>query len=293
MSANDHTTAHEEDHSGPIKTPKQLLLAVFFSFVVPVFAIIALVYYVTSDNKPAAGTGDPEKAVAQRIQKIGMVEIRDANRPLKAGNEVYAAQCAACHAAGVAGAPKFGDSAAWGPRIGTGYAALLTSALKGKGAMAPQGGGDFDDVEIGKAVVHMANAAGAKFAEPQKAAAQAGAAEPAAQAAPVAASAAPAVATPPAAPVAVAAAAAPAAAPKAGAGEALYKQTCVACHATSVAGSPKFGDKAAWAPRIKTGIDALTSSVIKGKGAMPPKGGSAASDADIRAAVEFMVNAAK
>ncbi|MDO8370429.1 MAG: cytochrome c5 family protein, partial [Polaromonas sp.] len=66
MSANDPTTAHEEDHSGPIKTPKQLLLAVFFSFVVPVFAIIALVYYVSSDNKPAAGAGDLEKAVAQR-----------------------------------------------------------------------------------------------------------------------------------------------------------------------------------------------------------------------------------
>jgi cytochrome c5 len=286
MSANDHTTAHEEDHSGPIKTPKQLLLAVLFSFVVPVFAIIALVYFVTSDNKPAAGTGDPAKAIAQRIQKVGMVEIRDANRPLKPGNEVYAAQCATCHAAGVAGAPKFGDAAAWGPRIQTGFAALLNSALKGKGAMAPQGGGDFDDVEIGKAVAHMANAAGAKFAEPQKAAVQASAAQPAAPAAPVAAPAAAA-----AAPVAVAAA--PAAASKAGAGEALYKQTCVACHAASVAGSPKFGDKAAWAPRIKTGIDALTASVIKGKGAMPPKGGSGAADADIRAAVEFMVSAAK
>lgn len=288
MSANDHTTAHEEDHSGPIKTPKQLLLAVFFSFVVPIFAIIALVYFVTSDNKPAAGTGDLEKAIAQRIQKVGMVEIRDANRPLKPGNEVYAAQCAACHATGVAGAPKFGDAGAWGPRIQTGFAALLNSALKGKGAMAPQGGGEFDDVEIGKAVAHMANAAGAKFAEPQKAAVQASVAEPAAQAAPAAAPAA-AVAAP--APVAVAAA--PATASKAGAGEALYKQTCVACHAASVAGSPKFGDKAAWAPRIKTGIDALTASVIKGKNAMPPKGGSSATDADIRAAVEFMVSAAK
>ena len=78
-----------------------------------------------------------------------------------------------------------------------------------------------------------------------------------------------------------------------GAGEALYKQVCVACHAASVAGSPKFGDKAAWAPRIATGLDMLTASVIKGKGAMPPKGGSAASDADIRSAVEFMVTAAK
>ncbi|MDP3356557.1 MAG: c-type cytochrome [Polaromonas sp.] len=287
MSANDHTTAHEEDHSGPIKTPKQLLAAVFFSFVVPIFAIIALVYYVTSGNKPAAGAGEVEKAVAQRIQKIGMVEIRDANRPLKSGEEVYKAQCVACHAAGAAGAPKFGDVAAWAPRIKTGFAALWEASLKGKGAMGAQGGGDFDDVEIGKAVVYMTNAAGAKFAEPQKAAAPVTAEAPAA---PVVAAAAM-----PAAPAVVAAAAAPAAPVKAGAGagEALYKQVCVACHAASVAGSPKFGDKAAWAPRIKTGLDMMTASVIQGKGAMPPKGGSAASDADIRAAVEFMVNAAK
>ena len=289
MSANDHTTAHEEDHSGPIKTPQQLLAAVFFSFVVPIFAIIALVYYVTSGNKPAAGAVEVEKAVAQRIQKIGKVEIRDANRPLKSGEEVYKAQCAACHTTGAAGAPKFGDVAAWAPRIKTGFASLWNSSLKGKGAMGAQGGGDFEDVEIGKAVAHLANASGAKFAEPQKAAvpvsADAPAAAPAVAAAPM-----------PAAPVVVAAAAAAPATPvkaAAGAGEALYKQACIACHAASVAGSPKFGDKAAWAPRIKTGLDMLTASVIKGKGAMPPKGGSAASDADIRAAVEYMVNAAK
>jgi len=289
MSANDHPTAHEEDHSGPIKTPQQLLAAVFFSFVVPIFAIIALVYYVTSGNKPAAGAVEVEKAVAQRIQKIGMVEIRDANRPLKSGEEVYKAQCVACHAAGAAGAPKFGDVAAWAPRIKTGFEALWNASLKGKGAMGAQGGGDFDDVEIGKAVVYLTNAAGAKFAEPQKAAATVTAGAPAAPTVAAAAM--------PAAPVVVvaAAAAAPAAPTKAGAGvgEALYKQACVACHAASVAGSPKFGDKAAWAPRIKTGLDMLTASVIKGKGAMPPKGGSAASDTDIRAAVEYMVNAAK
>ena len=289
MSANDPTTAHEEDHSGPIKTPQQLLAAVFFFFVVPIFVIIALVYYVTSGNKPAAGAAETEKAVAQRIQKIGMVEIRDANRPLKSGEEVYKAQCLACHASGAAGAPKFGDVAAWAPRIQTGFEALWNSSLKGKGAMGAQGGGDFDDVEIGKAVVYLTNAAGAKFAEPQKAAATVTAETPAA---PVVAAAAM-----PAAPVVVAAvaAAAPVAPVKAaaGAGEALYKQACVACHAVSVAGSPKFGDKAAWAPRIQTGLDMLTASVIKGKGAMPPKGGSAASDADIRAAVEYMVSAAK
>ena len=299
MSANDHTTAtdsHDEAHTGPIKTPQQLLAAVFFSFVIPIFAIIGLVYYVTSAPKTAPGAVDTEKAIAMRIQKVGSVEIRDANRALKSGEEVYKAQCTACHAAGLAGAPKTGDAGAWAPRIKTGYDALLTSALKGKGAMGAQGGGDYEDTEIGRAVVYLTNAAGGKFAVPAGPVA-ATAAAPAATAtpAPAAVTPAPAAAAKPTAAPAPAPAPAPAAAVKVAAnnGEALYKQVCTACHAQSVAGSPKFGDKAAWAPRIKTGIDALTASVIKGKGAMPPKGGSAASEADIRATVEYMVNAAK
>ena len=287
MSANDPTTAHEDAHTGPIKTPKQLLAAVFFSFVVPVFAIIGLVFYVSSANKPEAGAADTEKALAQRIQKIGMVEIRDANRPLKSGEDVYKAQCVACHATGAAGAPKFGDTAAWAPRIQTGFEALWNSALKGKGAMSAQGGGDFADLEIGRAVVYLTTAAGGKFAEP---AASAGAA-----ATPAAATAAVASASPPTAAVAAAAAPeAPAATvASAGAGQSLYKELCVTCHATGVVGAPKFGDKTAWAPRIKTGLDPLTASVVNGKGAMPAKGGSAsASEADIRAAVVYMATAA-
>ena len=188
MSANDHTTAHDEAHTGPIKTPKQLLAAVFFSFVVPVFAIIGLVYYVTSADKPMAGADDGGRAIAERIQKVGMVEIRDVNRPLRAGEEVYKAQCIACHGSGAAGSPKFGDAAAWAPRIATGYDALLNSALKGKNAMAAQGGGDFQDIEIGRAVVYMTTAAGGKFAEPAVPAGAAPAADAAvAPAAPVAA----------------------------------------------------------------------------------------------------------
>ena len=289
MSANDHTTAHEEAHTGPIKTPQQLLAAVFFSFVVPVFAIIGLVFYVASANKPAAGADDSEKAVAQRIQKIGLVEIRDANRPLKSGEEVYKAQCVTCHGTGAAGAPKFGDAAAWAPRIKTGFEALWHSALKGKGAMGAQGGGDFQDVEVGRAVVYMTAAAGGKFAEP----AAPVAAPATADAAPAAAPSADVVAALAAAnkTAAPAAAATPAAA--GGAAPALYTQVCVACHAAGVANAPKLGDKAAWAPRVAAGVDALTASAIKGKGAMPPKGGSSASDAEIKAVVQYMVNAVK
>jgi cytochrome c5 len=174
------STQHEEDHTGPVKTPKQFVQMAFFSFVIPIFMIIGLVYYVVSDAKPAGdinntskmalsglNNADRAQGVATRIQKVGMVEIRDANRALKSGEEVFKAQCTACHTAGVAGAPKFGDAGAWGARIKTGYEALLNSALKGKGAMGAQGGGDFEDTEIGRAVVYMANAGGAKFAEPK------------------------------------------------------------------------------------------------------------------------------
>ena len=169
MSDTSQVNAHDEDHTGPVKNPKQLLLAVFFSFVVPVFAIIGLVYFVTSDKKPAAGAVNVEKATAARIQKIGAVEIRDANRQLKTGEEVFKAQCTACHTSGAAGAPKFGDAAAWAPRVRTGYEALLTSAVKGKGVMGAQGGGDLETLEIGRAVVYMANASGGKFDEPKAA----------------------------------------------------------------------------------------------------------------------------
>jgi cytochrome c5 len=303
MTDNAHNEEHAlEGHSGPIKTPKQLLVTVIFAFVLPVFVIIGLVAFVVSENKPSGSTQaeqqalggltaqDVDRATAERIRKVGTVEIRDANRPLKSGEEVFKAQCTTCHSTGAAGAPKFGDAGAWAPRIKQGFDALVQSALHGKGAMPAQGGGDFDDVEVARGVAYMANAAGAKFPVPQRAAG----AQATASAAPAAAAttaAAPAAATP-----APAAAAAPAAQPTAAAGnagEALFNQTCVACHGAGVAGAPKFGDKAAWAPRIKQGLDTLVQNAIKGKGAMPPKGGSSASDADVRAAVQYMVNAAK
>lgn len=292
-------STQEEAHTGPIKTPKQLLLAAFFSFVVPVFIIIGLVAYVASESKPSGSTEaeryslggltaqDLERGVAERIRKVGTVEIRDANRPLAAGEAVFKAQCAACHTTGAAGAPKLGDEAAWSARIKQGFEALVTSALKGKGAMAPQSGGDFDDVEIARAVAYLANSAGAKFAEPNRPAA--------AQTAEAAPAAAPAQAVAPVvAPAPAAAPAAPAATAAAGAnGEALYKQACAVCHAAGVAGAPKLGDKAAWSARLGAGVPALTAAVIKGKGAMPPKGGSSAPDAEIQAAVEYMVQAVK
>lgn len=175
-SASPHDEEHTGPHEGPIKTPKQLIVAVVFSFIVPVIAIVLLVKYVASSALPAAGSdGMKPESVAARIAPIGRVEVKDVSDPasLASGEQVYKGQCAACHDAGAAGAPKLGDEAAWAARIKTGYDALLTSALKGKGNMGAQGGGDFTDFEIGRAVVYMANQGGAKFAEPAAPAASA------------------------------------------------------------------------------------------------------------------------
>ncbi len=170
------STDHDS-HEGPIKTAGQALATAFFSLVAPIFIIIGLVYFVISYAKPASSGSELSgltqaeliKGIETRIAKVGAVEIRDANRALNTGDAVYKAQCVACHGAGVAGAPKFGDVGAWAPRIATGYEALLTSSLKGKGAMGAQGGGDWEDAEIGRAVVYMTNAAGGKFPVPDRA----------------------------------------------------------------------------------------------------------------------------
>lgn len=171
---------HDDAHTGPIKTPKQLAWAVLFAFVVPVVVIILLANYVSTAAKPAAGTEAFEaQAVAARIAPVAHVEVKDANdaAAMKTGEQVFQAQCAACHASGAAGAPKFGDAGAWGPRIKTGLETLVNSALKGKGNMGPQGGGDFSDFEIARAVVYMANNGGAKFDQPKMPAPAASAAQ--------------------------------------------------------------------------------------------------------------------
>jgi cytochrome c5 len=86
---------------------------------------------------------------------------------------------------------------------------------------------------------------------------------------------------------------APAAAPGARSGEAIVKATCAACHQAGVAKAPKLGDKAEWAPHIKMGLNAMVQTAIKGKGAMPPRGGDASlTDVEVTRAVTFMANSA-
>jgi len=165
----DPHSAAAEAHEGPIKTPRQLIWAVVASFVVPIVIIVLLVKFVVMGDRVGAGTSAMDaQSVAQRIAPVARLELRDASdvTTLKTGEQVYQMVCGACHNSGAAAAPKLGDAAAWAPRIATGYEALLTSALKGKGAMGAQGGGDYADLEIGRAVVYLANQSGGKLEEP-------------------------------------------------------------------------------------------------------------------------------
>lgn len=298
--------AHNE-HESVIKTPKQLIVAVLAAFVVPIIIIVLLVQYVTADKLIGAGsvadTADKtaaENATVARIQPLAEVGFvfKDVNAPkvLLGGEAVYKAACAVCHDSGAAGAPKIGDAAAWSARIAAGYDTVLKHAIEGLRAMPAKGGNaDLDNVEVARAMVFMANKSGASFKEPEvKAAAPAApAASASAEAAPAAASASAAASAPAAAP---AAASAPAAAPAklaADAGKKLYEASCQACHATGLMSAPKFGDKAVWAERVKQGMPAVYANAIKGKGTMPAKGGANASDDEVKAAVDYMIAAAK
>lgn len=159
-----------EEHGNLIKNTKQLSIAVFASFFIPLVIIFLLIVYVSSGKKTNSDAS--EKATLALIKPVGQLNFRDASAPREAqtGEAVYKAVCASCHNSGAAGAPKFAAASTWGGRIGTGFDALYASVMKGKGAMPARGGAspaDVSDYEIARAVVYLANSAGGKFAEPK------------------------------------------------------------------------------------------------------------------------------
>lgn len=345
-------------HQAPKADPMAKLL-----FLVAAAAILVTVYVLLSSlvntykRNATKGEVDSTQLVAlasDNLKPIGETTTSDSvakavPASARSGKEVFDAVCSACHTAGVAGAPKIDDKAAWEPRVKTGLDSLIGSATNGKGAMPPRGGNPaVTDEELRATIIYMTKQAGfnlgggeAKAAAAPKAAAAApkkeeapvakeekkeepkteaapkeniaakkpeAAPEPTvpatpkqpAQPEPAPAPKAAEAPTPAAAPAAEAqTTAAPTTAAKApaadlAAGKKVYDSACFACHATGVAGSPKFGDKAAWAPRIATGKDALYNVALHGKGAMPPKGGNMSlSDDDVKAAVDYMVSNAQ
>ncbi len=234
-----------------------------------------------------AGDKRLKAEIAERIAPVGTVATFNPNAAPAAardGATVVKIACASCHASGALGAPKIGDKADWGGRMGaSGLDGLVKAAIDGKGAMPPRGGSDATDEEIRNAVVDML-----KNSEVSTGQVAAAAAAPVATAKEVATK-------------VVAKAAdtakkvvAAVAGPDLVKGKQIYGSACLACHMSGAAGAPKTGDKGAWSSRIAAGMDSLYNNAINGKGAMPPKGGSMAlSDDDVKAAVAYMVDQSK
>src|SRR5437879_12064646 len=150
-------------HESPIKTPRQLVTVLVLAFLVPIIVIVLLAQLATSGRNYDEDAKSPE-AVAKRIKPVAEVNMGTAGpagKVLKTGEEIYKSVCTACHATGIAKAPKFGDLRDWAPRIKGGQKELVRGAPKGEGQMPPKGGGaELSDIEGGRDVVDMVHAAG-------------------------------------------------------------------------------------------------------------------------------------
>jgi len=168
----------------------------------------------------------------------------------RSGKEVVDSVCSKCHATGAQGAPKIGDKQAWSKRASQSLSSLTDHALKGIRQMPSHGGNpDLTDYEIKRAVTYMVNQSGGKWVEPIS------------------------KKTPPA--------------PRTG--EEIVKAQCYKCHETGKGGAPKIGDRDAWIPRLKEGLDSTVRSAMKGHGGMPARGGLAdLTDSELRSAVIYL-----
>jgi cytochrome c5 len=169
----------------------------------------------------------------------------------RGGKEVVEAVCSTCHRTGVNGAPKIGDRNAWTKLESRGLTGLTETALKGVRRMPAHGGNQaLSDTEIARAITYMVNQSGGRWIEPTNKAA------PAAERS----------------------------------GKQIVQAQCAKCHQTGVDGAPRIGDRVAWIPHLKQGLEAAVFSAIKGHGPMPTRGGLAdLTDPEIRAAIVFMV----
>ena len=282
-----------------------------FSIILTGLAVIGIICFILAKIVYAgfAETQNADSSAAKRIAPVGSANVGEpmvlagtdnssaaatqtADISANPGQATYDKICFACHATGVGGAPKIGDKAAWEPRLQKGVEMLVINSINGfqgeSGIMPARGGlPDISDEHMKAAVDYMLAAIGegsGDSATESAPAPQTPASAPQASAEP---------------PATDSAAAAVATAPDNSArGKEVYDSACFICHATGVAGAPKLGDVAAWSARTDKGMDVLYEHSIKGfmgeAGLMPPKGGRPDfSDDDVKAAVDYMINASK
>ncbi len=170
----------------------------------------------------------------------------------RSGKEVVDSVCIACHGTGAHGAPKIGNRKAWSKLAARGLTGLSKSALNGVRQMPPHGGNPaLTDTEIERAITYMVNRSGGHWTEPVSRTVKA---------------------------------------PERS-GEQIVQMQCVKCHRDGVGGAPRIGDRSAWIPRLKPGLDVVVRSAINGHGGMPARGGMAdLTDAELRSAIIYMFN---
>jgi cytochrome c5 len=252
------------DHHEMTKTtPKDFLIATLGGLFAPGLAIFLIVMLFLG-IQGRMGQNDPapvsEQAVRDRIRPFGQSVAVDPNAPKveMTGEQVYGQVCSNCHETGALGSPKFKNAADWAPRIAQGYETLLGHALSGIRSMPARGGEpDLTDLEVARGLVHMANAAGAKFEAALRKDKVPTAAELAR-------------------------------------GKDVYTSECAYCHDTGLTGAQKLNDTKAWSELLKKSRDVLYGNAIQGTLGGPAKGGNAKlSDEDTRLAVDYMIDEAK
>jgi cytochrome c5 len=204
-------------------------------------------------NKLIAAVNHWGRMAASTAALAIAAQAAPAQVPEKSGKEVVDSVCVSCHGTGKNGAPKIGDRKAWAKRAAQGLTGLTENALKGIRQMPAHGGNPgLTDLEVGRAVTYMVNRSGGHWVEP------ASMRDLAAERS----------------------------------GEQVVKAQCAKCHQTGVGGAPRIGDRNAWIPRMKQGMDYLVRSAIRGHGGMPPRGGQAnLTDSEIRNAIAYMFGA--
>ena len=170
----------------------------------------------------------------------------------RTGKEVVESLCISCHGTGLKGAPRIGDKQAWAKRASQGLTSLTRTALDGIRQMPPHGGNlAITDTEIERAITYMVNQSGGHWTEPISKTVRA----------------------------------------VDRSGRQIVQERCVKCHGTGDGGAPKIGDRAAWIPRLRQGLDIVVSSAINGHGGMPARGGQAdLTDVELRSAIVYMMN---
>ncbi|MDZ7840343.1 MAG: c-type cytochrome [Gammaproteobacteria bacterium] len=303
--------------------------------IVLTIALIILAVFVSSGvNQSNLNDQARESQTAERIAPAGRINVGDAastqsaspsggdtgSAEVASGEDVYQNNCAACHASGVAGAPVFGDEGAWSERLAQGMETLYRHSIEGfqgsAGVMPAKGGNtSLSDEAVKAAVDHMVDAvseaaeseaaeseaAESEAAESEAAESEAAESEAAESEAAESEAAESEAAESEAAESEAAeteAAETEAAESDVAAGKTVYESSCVACHASGVAGAPRLGEADAWSERIAQGMETLYRHSIEGfqgdSGMMPPKGGNTSlSDDEVKAAVDYMVQQAE